>query len=81
MRAEAKATKVLKEAEAYKQGQEILADTEVAVIQSESKARLDVAMKKSQALIKEADAELNSSNNMEGMRRHTEKMAMNKALK
>ena len=47
MRAEAKATKVLKEAEAYKQGQEILADTEVAVIQSESKARLDVAMKKS----------------------------------
>jgi hypothetical protein len=39
-----------------------------------------VAKNRSQALVKEADAELAHSNSMEGMRRHTEKMEMNKAL-
>ena len=80
VRAEAQATKVLKEAEAYKIKQETLADTSVAIIKSEAEARLEVAQSKSQALIKEADAELGNSNNMEGMRRHVEKIAMNKAL-
>ena len=50
------------------------------MIKSEAEARLDVAKNRSSALIKEADSELNNSNNMEGMRRHTEKMHMNKAL-
>ena len=81
MRAEAKATKVTKEAEAYKCEQETLGDTEVAVIQTMAEARLEVAKNRSAALIKEADSELGSSNNMEGMRRHNEKMAMNNALK
>ena len=39
-----------------------------------------MAKSRSQALIKEADAELANSNSMEGMRRHTEKMEMNTAL-
>jgi hypothetical protein len=54
-----------------------LADTEVAVIRSQAQTRLEVAQKRSKALIKEADSELNNSNNMEGMRRHVEKLEMN----
>jgi hypothetical protein len=59
----------------------MLGDEEVVIIKTEADARLEVAKNRSAALIKEADAELNNSNNMEGMRRHTEKMEMNRALK
>lgn len=69
-----------KESEAYKLEQETIADTAVAVLKSQAQTRLDVAKDTSQALIKEADAESANSNSMEGMRRHTEKMEMNKAL-
>jgi hypothetical protein len=74
VRAKAKGTKMHKEAEAYKLEQETLANTEVEVLRSQAQTRLDVAKNRSQALIKEADAELAHSNSMEGMRRHTEKM-------
>ena len=50
------------------------------MIRTEAEARLEVAKNRSLALIKESDSELNNSNNMEGMRRHTEKLHMNKAL-
>ena len=52
------------------------ADNEAAVIRSEATARLAVAKDRTSALIKESDAEVKQANNMEGMRRHKEKMLL-----
>ena len=70
MRSKAKATNVLKEAEAYETMQMIQADQEVAIIKANAQARLNVAQSKCQALEKEADAEMDQCENLEAMRRH-----------
>lgn len=71
---------MLKEAEAYNVQQRSLADAEVEVIKENAKARLEINQNKSKALEEEADAELAQSNNLEPMRRHMEKMKLNKSL-
>jgi hypothetical protein len=80
IRSKKKATTLLKEAEAYDAQQRTLADAEVQIIKANAAARLEIASNKSQALEREAEAELNQSGNMEPMRRHTEKMELNHAL-
>ena len=79
-RAQANATKVLQEAEAYKLKQHTIADNEASIMRSNAQTRLDVAKNKSQALIKESKAESQNSNNMEPMRIHTEKMKLAGAM-
>jgi hypothetical protein len=76
LRANAFKTKVTKEAEAYKIKCMIEADQKAAIIRENAQARLEVAKNKSEALIKEASAEEKSSANMEGLRRHAEKMKL-----
>ena len=80
-RSEAFKTKVMKEAEAYKEKCHIQADIEAQIIRENANTRLEVAKNKSQALIKEAQAEEKASAPMEGMRRHTEKMKLAEGLK
>jgi len=80
-RAKSEATAILKKAEAYRDAHHIATETKVQIITSEAEARLSVAENKCQALSKEADAEMANSNNMEGMRRHTEKLKMADSLK
>jgi len=75
-RAQAFETKVIKEAEAYKAKQEILADVQAKIILENAESRLAVAKDKSQALIREASAEEKAAGPMEGMRRHEEKMKL-----
>ena len=43
MRAQSKATKILKEAEAYEQKQKLKADNQAEIIRKEAKARLEIA--------------------------------------
>ena len=50
------------------------------MIKENAKARLEIASNKSQALEKEAEAEMVQANNMEPMRRHMEKMKLNESL-
>jgi len=71
----------MKEAEAYKEKCHIQADIEAQIIRENANTRLEVAKNKSQALIKEAQAEEKASAPMEGMRRHTEKMKLAEGLK
>jgi hypothetical protein len=80
MRAQAVATTVLKKAEAYEQQQHLIADNRVAIIKKNAEARLEVAKSKSQALIKEAEAESQNSNNLDSVRKFTEKARMQEAL-
>ena len=79
-RANAHKTKVLQEAEAYRQMKTIEADTQAKIIMECAETRYNVAKNKSQALIKEATAEEKSSAAMEGIRRHTEKMKLAASL-
>jgi glycerate-2-kinase len=80
-RSKKKATIQLKEAEAYDVQQRTLAEAEVEIIKANAKARLEVAENKCKAWEKEADAELEQSENIEPMRRHMEKMKLNESLK
>jgi len=52
LRSKAQAITILKEAESYKEQQEIIADTEAKIIRENAEARLEVAKSKSAALIK-----------------------------
>jgi len=79
-RATAHKTKVLQEAEAYRQKQTIDADIQAKIILESAEARYNVAKNKSQALIKEATAEEKAAASMEGLRRHTEKMKLAASL-
>ncbi len=77
IRSKKKETVLNKEAEAYDVQQRSLADDEVEVIRQNANTRLEIAANKGQALGKEADSELQQSNNLEPMRRHMEKMKLN----
>ena len=79
-RSKAKATMILKEAEAYDKQQRLLADQEANIIKLNANTRLEVAESKGQALEKEANAEMEQSDAMEPMRRHLEKMKLNSSL-
>ena len=76
LRSKAQAITILKEAESYKEQQEIIADTEAKIIRENAEARLEVAKSKSAALIKEASAEKNNAQHMQPQRKHTEKMKL-----
>ena len=80
-RAQKKATEILKAAEAYKEQHHIHTDTQVQIIKSNAEARLAVAESKCEALTKEANAESQNSEQMEGLRKHNEKLKMAKTLK
>lgn len=53
-------TKLMKNAESYKEKQHLLADTEAEMIRANAAARLSVAKDKSALLIKESVAESNA---------------------
>jgi uncharacterized membrane protein YqiK len=76
LRANAFKTKVLKEAEAYKIKCMIEAENKARITRENAEARLEVAKAKSEALIREATAEEKAQANMEGLRRHSEKMKL-----
>ena len=59
----------------------IESENKAKIIRENAEARLEVAKKKSEALIQEANAEEKAQTNMDGMRRHTEKMKLSSALK
>ena len=80
LRAETKALVEVKQAEAYKAEAEAEADNEAAIIRDNAQTRLDTARARCAALIKEADAETRNANNMEGIRRHAEKIGAAEAL-
>lgn len=80
-RSKAYETKVIKEAQAYKERVTIEADNAAQIIREDAQARLDVAKAKSQAWIREAQAEERAAAAMEGMRRHEEKMQLAEAMK
>jgi hypothetical protein len=80
LRANANALTIEKKAIAHDESQRISADNEAEIIRAEAEARLDVAKNRTTALIKESNAETNQANNMEGMRRHTEKMSLVKGM-
>lgn len=61
---------IIKESDAYKMQQEIIADTEAQIIRENAQSRLEVAKQKSAALIKEADAESSNADHMQPQRKH-----------
>jgi vacuolar-type H+-ATPase subunit E/Vma4 len=81
IRANTKRTKLIKNAESFKEKQTLLANTEAEMIRANANARLSVAKDKSALLIKESVAEANAQENMNPMRKHAEKMKLNDALK
>mmetsp|Transcript_4395 Transcript_4395/g.7449 ORF Transcript_4395/g.7449 Transcript_4395/m.7449 type:complete len:384 (-) Transcript_4395:74-1225(-) len=80
-RAKAKATTITKQAEAYFEQQKINADNEASIIRENAQARLEVAQGKSEALIKEANAEESHAPNMDQLRKFAEKLKLQEALK
>ena len=80
IRAEKIQTETIKQAESYKAEQEALADNESKIIKEQAQTRLQVAKLKCEALIKESQAETTNSEHMQGMRSHTEKMALQDEL-
>jgi type IV secretory pathway ATPase VirB11/archaellum biosynthesis ATPase len=54
----------------------IEADIEASIIRSNAQARLNVAKNKSEALIKEANAEEKAASSLESVRRFNEKMKL-----
>lgn len=80
VRAEKIALMELKKAEAYVAEVRTEADNQASIIRHNANTRLQVAKDRCSALIKEAEAEAKMSNNMEGMRRHEEKIGAAEVL-
>jgi glutaminase len=80
IRAQAKATEILKKAQAFLETQKILADNKAEIIRLNAKNRLETAQSKAAAAITLAQAETANAQAMDPLRKFDEKMLLQKSL-